>query len=211
MLKQPFYLPNQLVLLAQVLYQNSVAVWSIIDLLFHIDLPAGQIAEFLVGFTNKGNREMIVETVEAAFHYPMDHTFVIQNFSAIQYQKLVKPQQQATLAYSFIPAEPFAGRPFGLSINLAYRDIVSLYEDVILQKVMWIFFNWLQEGRVYSEAVFNETINIVEVDEGLDGETFFLYLFLAAGVVLLLVLGQQALASMGKRRGGGSRLALPTW
>ncbi len=62
-----------------------------------------------------------------------------------------------------------------------------------------------QEGRTYSEAVFNETINIVEVDEGLDGETFFLYLFLAAGVVLLLVLGQQALASMGKRRGGGSR------
>lgn len=69
---------------------------------------------------------MIIETVEAAFHYPMDHSFVIQNFSAIQYQKLVKPQQQATVAYSFIPAEPFAGRPFGLSINLAYRDIVSL-------------------------------------------------------------------------------------
>ena len=62
-----------------------------------------------------------------------------------------------------------------------------------------------KEGRVYSEAVFNETINIVEVDEGLDGETFFLYLFLAAGVVLLLVLGQQGLASMGKRRGGGAR------
>lgn len=66
-----------------------------------------------------------------------------------------------------------------------------------------------QEGRVYSEAVFNETINIVEVDEGLDGETFFLYLFLAAGVVLLLVLGQQGLASMGKRRGGGSRYLKP--
>nr|CAG4649731.1 EOG090X0ETF [Scapholeberis mucronata] len=153
------------------------------------DLPAGQIAEFLVGFTNKGNRDMTIETVEAAFHYPMDHTFVIQNFSAIQYHKLVKPQQQATVAYSFIPAEPFAGRPFGLSINLAYRD---------------------DEGRVYSEAVFNETINIVEVDEGLDGETFFLYLFLAAGVVLLLVLGQQALASMGKRRGGSSRLETGT-
>ncbi|XP_057380786.1 translocon-associated protein subunit alpha-like [Daphnia carinata] len=153
------------------------------------ELPAGQIAEFLVGFSNKGNRDMIIETVEAAFHYPMDHTFVIQNFSAIQYYKLVKPQQQATVAYSFIPAEPFAGRPFGLSINLAYRN---------------------NEGRVFSEAVFNETINIVEVDEGLDGETFFLYLFLAAGVVLMLVLGQQALASMGKRRGGGSRLETGT-
>jgi len=146
------------------------------------ELPAGQIAEFLVGFANKGENEMMIDSVEAAFHYPMDHSFVIQNFSAITYGKLVKPKQQATVAYSFIPAEPFAGRPFGLSINLAYRD---------------------SNGRIYSEAVFNETINIVEVDEGLDGETFFLYLFFAAGVVLLLVLGQQALASMGKRRGGG--------
>lgn len=62
-----------------------------------------------------------------------------------------------------------------------------------------------QEGRVYSESVFNETINIVEVDDGLDGETFFLYVFFAAGIVLLLVLGQQALSSMGKRRGGAPR------
>nr|CAG4646616.1 EOG090X0ETF [Macrothrix elegans] len=152
------------------------------------DLPAGQITEFLVGFTNKGAQDMVIETVEAAFHYPMDHTFVIQNFSAIQYFKVVKPKQQATVAYSFIPAEPFAGRPFGLSINLAYRD---------------------SEGRAFRDAVFNETINITEVDEGLDGETFFLYLFLAAGVVLLLVLGQQALSSMGKRR-GGSRLETGT-
>jgi len=149
----------------------------------NLELPAGQITEFLVGFTNKGNQEMMVESVEAAFHYPMDHSFVIQNFSAFSYAKIVKPQQQATVLYSFIPSEHFAGRPFGLSINLAYRDM---------------------EGRVYSEAVFNETVNIIEVDEGFDGETFFLYLFFAAGSVLLLVLGQQALASMGKRRGGSS-------
>merc|ERR1712191_23388 len=64
----------------------------------------------------------------------------------------------ATVGYSFIPAEPFAGRPFGLSINLAYRNL---------------------DGRSFSESVFNETVNIVEVDEGLDGETFFLYLFFA--------------------------------
>merc|ERR1711928_243905 len=152
------------------------------------DLPAGKVAEFLVGFTNKGNQDMLIESVEAAFHYPMDHTFVIQNFSAIQYGKLVKPLQQATVGYSLIPAEPFAGRPFGLSINVAYSS----------------------EGRVYSESVFNETINIVEVDDGLDGETFFLYVFFAAGIVLLLVLGQQALSSMGKRRGGAPRVETGT-
>ena len=77
-----------------------------------------------MGFTNKGSKDMIVDSVEAAFHYPMDHSFVIQNFSAITYGKVVKSAQQATVAYSFIPAEPFAGRPFILSINLAYRNAV---------------------------------------------------------------------------------------
>nr|CAG4645160.1 EOG090X0ETF [Leptodora kindtii] len=146
----------------------------------NMELPAGQVAEFLVGFTNKGNQDILIDTVEAAFHYPMDHSFVIQNFSAINYAKVVKPMQQATVGYSFIPAEPFAGRPFGLSVNMAYRDM---------------------EGRTYSESVFNETVNIIEIDDGLGAETFFLYLFLLAGAVLLLVLGQQALTSVGKRRG----------
>nr|CAG4641249.1 EOG090X0ETF [Eulimnadia texana] len=147
----------------------------------NLELPAGQITEFLVGFTNKGNQDMIIETVEAAFHYPMDHTFVIQNFSAIPYYKTVRPSQQATVGYSFIAGEPFAGRPFGLAVNIAYRNM---------------------EGAIFREAVFNETVNIVEVEEGLDGETFFLYVFLAAGVILLLVLGQQTLVSIGRKRGG---------
>ena len=51
-------------------------------------------------------------------------------------------------------------------------------------------------------AVFNETVNIVEVDEGLDGETFFLYVFLAALCVLVLVAGQQFLAGFGRRKRG---------
>lgn len=45
-------------------------------------------------------------------------------------------------------------------------------------------------------AVFNETVTIVELDEGLDGETFFLYIFLAACVILALVGVQQFLSSL---------------
>nr|CAG4645853.1 EOG090X0ETF [Lynceus sp. MCZ IZ 141354] len=131
---------------------------------------------------------MVLETLDAAFHYPMDHSFVIQNFSAIQYSRVVKPLQEATLQYSFVPAEPFAGRPFGLAINVAYRDM---------------------EGNFFREAVYNETVNIIELDEGFDGETFFLYIFLAAGAVLLLFLGQQTLASLGRKR-GGSRIETGT-
>lgn len=150
----------------------------------NLELPAGNLVEFLVGFSNKGKQEMVLETLEASFRYPMDFTFYIQNFSTLAYNRLVKAGHEATLAYSFIPAEAYAGRPFGLNVNLNYRD---------------------QSGAVFREAVFNETVQIVEIEEGLDGETFFLYVFLAACGVLLLVVGQQFLVSVGRKRGHVAR------
>lgn len=42
-------------------------------------------------------------------------------------------------------------------------------------------------------------MQIVELDQGLDGETIFLYIFLAACVVLALVGGQQLLSSFGRK------------
>ena len=90
-----------------------------------VELPAGKIVEFLVGFANKGDNDFIVDHLDASFRYPMDFTYHIQNFSAISYQKTVKPEQEATVAYSFIPADAFAGRPIGLTINLAYRYVLK--------------------------------------------------------------------------------------
>ena len=132
-----------------------------------VELPAGKIVEFLIGFANNGDSDFLIESVEASFRYPMDFTYHIQNFSAIAYKKTVKPDQEATVAYSFIPADAFAGRPIGLSINLAYRDA---------------------EGQFYMDPVFNETVQIVEFDEGFDTEVFFMYVFLVAGVILVLFL-----------------------
>lgn len=90
------------------------------------ELPAGVLVEFLVGFTNKGEVDFTLDTVDASFRYPMDFNFHIQNFSTITYNKVVKPNHEATVVYSFIPSEVFAGRPFGLNINLNYRDAVSV-------------------------------------------------------------------------------------
>jgi translocon-associated protein subunit alpha len=143
-----------------------------------MELPGGVPVEFLVGFRNKGKQDFILDTVEASFRYPMDFNFYIQNFSAIRYSREVAPTHEATLHYSFLPSEAFAGRPMGLNINLNYRDA---------------------SGNAFSEAVYNETVQIVELEEGLDGETFFLYVFLAACVVLLLVIGQQTLLSVGRK------------
>lgn len=144
-----------------------------------LELPGGVPVEFLIGFLNKGGNDFIIESVEASFRYPMDFNYFIQNFSAIAYNREVKPESEATVSYSFLPSESFAGRPFGLNIAINYRD---------------------SNGAPFTEAVFNETVLITELDEGLDGETFFLYVFLAAIVVLLLVVGQQFLGSYGKKK-----------
>jgi len=145
------------------------------------DLPAGKLVEFLVGFTNNGDKDFVLDAIDASFRYPMDFNFYIQNFTAIPYNRAVKPRQEATVMYSFYPAEAFAGRPLGLTVNLAYHDA---------------------DGNVFVDPVYNQTVNIVEVDEGMDGETFFLYIFLLAFAVLLLVAGHHFLSSFGRRRGG---------
>ena len=110
---------------------------------------------------------MVVDSMEASLRYPMDFTFHLQNFSAINYVKNVKGKQQATVAYSFIPADAFAGRPIGLTVNLHYRDAA---------------------GNFFIDPVFNETVQIVEFDEGFDTETFFMYVCIFGAAVLLLFL-----------------------
>jgi len=146
----------------------------------NMELPAGQVAEILIGFTNKGEQEMVLDTLEASLRYPMDFTFHIQNFTTATFTKSVKPGQQATVAYSFMPADAFAGRPIGLTINLNYRDAA---------------------GNFFIDPVFNETVQIVEFDEGFDTETFFMYVCMAGAVVLLAFLGYNLVTGKKARPG----------
>jgi len=150
-------------------------------------MAAGKLVRFHVGFTNKGGKDFMVESLDASFRYPQDFSYHIQNFTTAVYNRAVEPKRQATFDYAFTPNEAFAGRPFGLVINLNYKD---------------------QDGNVWQNAVYNDTITVNEPDEGLDGETFFLYLFLVAMVVLLLVAGQQFLGSFSRKHlGSGSASA----
>ena len=104
-------------------------------------LPAGRDVSFLVGFTNKAKTNFLVETMEASFRYAMDFSFHLQNFSAIQYNRLVKPNEQATFAYSFFVSDAYSTRPYGFTVNLHYKDPVCLpfftmksYETRVLAK-----------------------------------------------------------------------------
>lgn len=143
------------------------------------DFPAGHLVKFLVGFSNKGSQDFVVESMDAAFRYPQDYSFYIQNFTAYQFDRTVEPNREATFEYAFTPSESFSARSFGLTVNLNYHD---------------------QDGNLFQDAVFNTTINVTEPDEGLDGETFFLYVFLFAIGVLLVIGAHQLLTSLGKKR-----------
>ncbi|CAG2166232.1 unnamed protein product [Oppiella nova] len=143
-----------------------------------LELPAGKEVHFLVGFANKGAKDYVVDSMDASFRYAQDFSFHLQNFTAIAYNRLIKPKQEVTLAYQFFVSEAYSARPYGFTVNLFYRDV---------------------DGNQYLNAVFNETLSIVELDEGLDGETFFLYVFLAAVVVLVAVAAQQFFVSFSKK------------
>ncbi|XP_060766856.1 translocon-associated protein subunit alpha-like isoform X2 [Neoarius graeffei] len=143
------------------------------------EFPANEIVKFLVGFTNKGSQDFTVRSLEVSFRYPQDYHFYIQNFTALQLDAMVLPEKQASFEYSFIPAQPMAGRPFSLVILLNYHD---------------------SEGNVFQSAVFNQTVTITELDEGLDGETMFMYIFLG-GLVFLMLFGMyQVLESRTRKR-----------
>ncbi|XP_054478777.1 translocon-associated protein subunit alpha [Anoplopoma fimbria] len=152
------------------------------------DFPANNIVKFLLGFTNKGPENFVVESLDASFRYPQDYQFYIQNFTALQLGIVVPASKQATFEYSFIPAEPMGGRPFGLVINLNYKD---------------------GNGNVFQDAVFNQTVTITEREDGLDGETIFLYVFLS-GLGLLVVVGLHQLMESRKRRRPAPKVEMGT-
>ncbi|XP_053723051.1 translocon-associated protein subunit alpha [Synchiropus splendidus] len=143
------------------------------------EFPANEIVRFLVGFTNKGSQEFSVQSLEASFRYPQDFQFYIQNFTALPLNTVVQPKAQASFEYSFIPAQPMAGRPFGLVVLLNYLDA---------------------QGTMFQTAIYNQTVTITEKEEGLDGETVFMYIFLAGLVALMVFAMYQVLETRTRRR-----------
>jgi len=154
------------------------------------DLPAGRLAKVLVGFHNNGSDgDFVIQHIEGSFRYPQDFSYHIQNFTVYEINKVITPQMESTFEYMFTPSETFSSRQFGLTINLKYKN---------------------SDGKEFSNVLFNETVSIVEPEEGLDGETFFLYIFLAAILVLCGFGGYQLLSSFGKKSRRSGKTYVPT-
>jgi translocon-associated protein subunit alpha len=142
------------------------------------NLPAGKPIYVVVGLHNKGENDFVVDTIDASFRYPQDYSYFIQNFTGSQYNRVVQPGSEMSFLYAFHPHESYGGRPFGLTILMMYKD---------------------EHGNQFGAGVFNETITFKELEETFDGETFFLYVLLAA-IALLVIFGLNYALSHSKLR-----------
>lgn len=128
------------------------------------EFPIGKEVHFLVGFKNKGQTDLQVQTIDASFRYSLDFNYILQNFTSYPYNKLIEPNRETTVGYTLFISEQYAARAYGFTVNLLYSD---------------------KNGVQYQNTVFNETVTLIEIDEGLDSETFFLYILLAGLLALM--------------------------
>ncbi|CAF1302651.1 unnamed protein product [Rotaria sordida] len=150
------------------------------------ELIAGKLTRVLVGARNNGTQNFIVESIDGSLRYPQDYTYYIQNFTALRSEKMVESGLESTFEYLFMPSETFNGRPMGLVILMNYRN---------------------NEGKRFQNVVFNQTINFIDADEGFDGETFFLYVFLVAILALSGFLAYHYLLSNRVKRVGSKLMS----
>ena len=54
-------------------------------------------------------------------------TVLAFQFTTVPIDRTVEPEKEATFYYAFTPSESFSARPFGLTINVNYKDSVSLH------------------------------------------------------------------------------------
>jgi len=150
-----------------------------------VGLPSGELIEVLLGLTNVGNKPVKVTNIGASLNHPQDFRYYIQNYTKFEYDVLVHPDEQVSLAYRFRPDSLLEPREFGLIVSVYYHDEV---------------------GGNFTTAFFNGTITIVDPDNGFDFQQAFIYL----GLVAIVALGGFfAYQTLGKKAGFGRKRKTP--
>uniref|UniRef100_A0A7E4W908 Translocon-associated protein subunit alpha n=1 Tax=Panagrellus redivivus TaxID=6233 RepID=A0A7E4W908_PANRE len=143
-----------------------------------LELVAGKVTKFLIGFANRGEKDFTVHFSHTSFRYPLDYSYHVQNFTAARYQRTIAPKQEATFDFALIPNEAFIGRPLGLVVDLHYSDA---------------------DNVPYVTTAFNQTISILEDDSVFNTEYYMLLLTGLGFVVVLLLIGQHFLSRYTKK------------
>jgi len=130
---------------------------------------SGKPIDILIGFTNTGDKSFNVTSISASLMYPLDWRVYIQNYTKKAESGLVAPKTTATFLYSFFPDPFLEPREFGLTTNIFYSN---------------------EDGTTnFTSVAYNSTITLVEANEPVDLQTFFMYVGIIgiAGLVGFIV------------------------
>jgi len=140
----------------------------------------GEPIDVVFGFTNKGDKPLNVTLITGSLRYPPDWKMYIQNFTK-QYMGInVFPNEQFTFVYTFRPDAMLEPREFGLAAQVYYTD---------------------NENRNFSTFFYNNTITLVELEEGFDIQLLFTYVGILAVFVLIAFFVYNFVAKAAKKSG----------
>ena len=131
------------------------------------EITAGDSAVALVGFYNGANEELFIHSIHGSLRHPQDMSHIIENFTILSIDQYVLPEDRTAYDFEFTVGELYLPRPYGLMIEVRYK---SVKED-----------NEVEFGH----AVYNNTVKLLEVVELFDTETFFMYVFMVTGMIIL--------------------------
>ena len=134
------------------------------------EITAGDSAVALVGFYNGAGEEFFIHSILGSLRHPQDASHIIENFTTLVIDQSVLPGVRTAYDYEFIVGELYLPRPYGLMIEVRYKSVK-------------------EENEVeFGHAVYNNTVKLLEVVELLDTETFFMYVFMVTGLIILAFL-----------------------
>lgn len=130
-------------------------------------VPFGKTIDILAAVVNTGDKEFNITGVSGSINSPFDFSYYVQNFSRLEMNTLIKPNEQMSVLYSFQPDKNLEAMDFQLCINVFYED---------------------QDSERYMTTFYNETTTFYEPVSELDAKTIFQFVLYATVAALLLLI-----------------------
>jgi len=128
----------------------------------------GNQVQILLGFSNDGETPVNVTSISGSLRYPTDWRYFIQNFTKLALSTIVKPGEQISFLYQFLPDPLLEPRDFGFSGQVFYHD---------------------SESGNFTSYFYNSTVSLIESSEGIDAQALFTYVGIigVAGLILFVI------------------------
>lgn len=151
----------------------------------NLEFPGSTVIKAVIGVRNEGTQKYLLKHIEGSLRHPQQFSYVIQNFSSMEFYQPLEPGMDSTFLYKFKTHDWFEPKIFGFQLNLHYIDT---------------------DENVYQDAVYNDTITVVESPDSDAGKVFLFYVgsIVVAGLVGMIYYQRQFAESSGassKRKG----------